>query len=39
MMRRRAFLGATLSRARDVYPTYDFARMGDDEFAATLHVD
>jgi hypothetical protein len=24
------------SRARDLYPQYDFARMNDDEFGATL---
>jgi hypothetical protein len=27
------------SRARDVYPQYDFARMNDDEFGATLGFD
>jgi hypothetical protein len=27
------------SRARDVYPQYDFARMNDDEFWATLGFD
>ena len=27
------------SRARDVYPRYDFARMNDDEYGATLGLD
>ena len=27
------------SRARDVYPRYDFARMSDDEYGATLGLD
>jgi hypothetical protein len=27
------------SRARDVYPRHDFARMSDDEFGATLRLD
>jgi molybdate transport system substrate-binding protein len=27
------------SRARDVYPRYDFARMNEDEFGATLALD
>jgi len=27
------------SRARDVYPRYDFARMNDDEYGATLALD
>jgi hypothetical protein len=27
------------SRARDVYPRYDFARMNDDEFGASLALD
>jgi len=34
-----AFEEFFFSRARDVYPKYDFARMGDDEFAATLRLD
>ena len=32
----RAFEEFFFSRARDVYPRYDFARMNDDEFGATL---
>jgi hypothetical protein len=32
---RRAQLFA---QARDVYPRYDFARMGDDEYGATLDL-
>jgi len=35
----RAFEEFFFSRARDVYPKYDFARMGDDEFGATLRLD
>jgi len=27
------------SRARDVYPRYDLARMNDDEFEETLRLD
>jgi hypothetical protein len=27
------------SRARDVYPRFDFARMADSEFGATLGLD
>ena len=27
------------SKARDVYPRYDFARMNDDEYGATLGLD
>ena len=27
------------NRALDVYPKYDFARMGDDEFGASLGLD
>jgi hypothetical protein len=26
-------------RARDIYPRYDFARMNDNEFGATLELD
>jgi hypothetical protein len=32
----KAFDEFFFSRARDVYPRYDFARMNDDEFGATL---
>jgi hypothetical protein len=32
----KAFDEFFFSRARDVYPRYDFARMNDDEFAAPL---
>jgi hypothetical protein len=32
----KAFDEFFFSRARDVYPQYDFARMNDDEFGATL---
>jgi hypothetical protein len=32
----KAFDEFFFSRARDVYPRYDFARMSDDEFAASL---
>jgi len=35
----RAFEEFFFSRARDVYPKYDFARMHDDEFGATLQLD
>jgi hypothetical protein len=34
-----AFEEFFFSRARDVYPKYDFARMSDDEFGATLRLD
>jgi hypothetical protein len=34
-----AFDAFFLSRARDVYPRYDFARMNDDEYGATLVLD
>ena len=34
-----AFEEFFFSRARDVYPKYDFARMRDDEFGATLRLD
>ena len=32
----KAFDEFFFSRARDVYPRYDFARMNDNEFGATL---
>ena len=32
----KAFEEFFLSRARDVYPRYDFARMNEDEFGASL---
>jgi hypothetical protein len=35
----RAFEEFFFSRAREVYPKYDFARMRDDEFGATLPLD
>jgi hypothetical protein len=35
----RAFEEFFFGRARDVYPRYDFARMNDDEFGATLRLD
>jgi hypothetical protein len=35
----RAFEEFFFSRPRDVYPKYDFARMHDDEFGATLQLD
>jgi len=35
----RAFEEFFFSRAREVYPKYDFARMDDDEFGATLQLD
>jgi hypothetical protein len=35
----RAFDEFFFGRARDVYPRYDFARMNDDEYAATLRLD
>ena len=34
-----AFEEFFFSRARDVYPRYDFARMNDDEFGASLRID
>jgi hypothetical protein len=34
-----AFEQFFFGRARDVYPRYDFARMNDDEFGASLRVD
>jgi hypothetical protein len=34
-----AFEEFFFSRAREVYPKYDFARMDDDEFGATLRLD
>ena len=34
-----AFEEFFFSQARDVYPRYDLARMGDDEFGATLKLD
>jgi Bacterial extracellular solute-binding protein len=36
---RQAFEEFFFDRARDVYPRYDFARMNDDEFGATLMFD
>jgi hypothetical protein len=35
----RAFEEFFFSRARDVYPRYDLARMSDDEYGATLTLD
>ena len=35
----RAFEEFFFGRARDVYPRYDFARMNDDEYGATLGLD
>jgi hypothetical protein len=35
----KAFEEYFFSRARDVYPRYDFARMNDDEYGATLALD
>jgi Bacterial extracellular solute-binding protein len=35
----RAFDEFFFGRARDVYPRYDFARMNDDEYGATLGLD
>ena len=35
----RAFDEFFFSRARDVYPRYDFARMSDNEYGATLKLD
>ena len=34
-----AFEEFLFSRARDVYPRYDFARMADDEYGASLALD
>jgi hypothetical protein len=34
-----AFEEFFFARARDVYPQYDFARMNDDEYGATLGLD
>jgi len=36
---RQAFEEFFFSQARDVYPSYDFARMHDDEYGATLALD
>jgi hypothetical protein len=35
----KAFDEFFFARARDVYPRYDFARMNDVEFGATLGLD
>lgn len=35
----KAFDEFLFARARDVYPRYDFARMTDDEYGATLALD
>ena len=35
----KAFEEFFFSRARDVYPKYDFARMNDDEYGAALALD
>ena len=35
----KAFDEFFFSRARDVYPRHDFARLSDDEFGATLGLD
>ncbi len=35
----KAFEEFFFSRARDVYPRYDFARMSDDEYGAPLALD
>ena len=35
----KAFEEFLFSRARNVYPHYDFARMGADEFGTTLDLD
>ena len=35
----KAFEEFFFSRARDVYPRYDFARMTDDEYGAALALD
>jgi len=34
-----AFEAFFFSRAKDVYPNYDFARMGEDEFGAILKLE
>ena len=34
-----AFEDFFFGRARDVYPRYDFARMGDDEYGAAVRLD
>ena len=34
-----AFEEFFFGRARDVYPRYDFARMSDDEYGATVALD
>jgi hypothetical protein len=36
---RTAFDEFFFGRAREIYPRYDFARMNDDEYAATLGLD
>ena len=36
---REAFEEFFFGRAREVYPKYDFTRMGDDEYGATLVLD
>jgi hypothetical protein len=35
----KAFDEFFFSRAREVYPRYDFARMRDDEFALSFALD
>jgi len=35
----KAFDEFFFSRARDVYPHYDFARMNDNEYGATVALD
>jgi hypothetical protein len=35
----KAFDEFFFSRARDVYPQYDFARMNDNEYGATVALD
>jgi len=35
----KAFEEFFFSRAKDIYPRYDFARMGDDEYDAPLPLD
>jgi hypothetical protein len=35
----KAFDEFFFNRARDVYPRYDFARLNDGEFGATLRLD
>jgi len=34
----KAFEEFFFARAREVYPRYDFARMNDNEFGATLEL-